>query len=95
MVFVICNDIFFVSFHLWCSDDWGKTIAAFLVRNAMYVPVRLAAIVASVLTFYFSLAKETQGLDVAAGNFNIKLVRVGCLLAVGFLQVGLLFSYSF
>jgi translocating chain-associated membrane protein 1 len=66
----------------------------FFVHNAIYVPVRLTAIVASVLTFHFGLAKEQQGLDPAAGNFNVQFVRVGCLVAVGALQAWLLWTFT-
>lgn len=66
---------------------------AFFVRNVTFVPVRLSAIVASVLTFYFGLAKEKQGWDLATGNFNTQVFRISCLVGIALLQAWMLWNF--
>jgi translocating chain-associated membrane protein 1 len=86
---MIIKDIFWFSF---CSLLCANTV--FFVSNALYVPVRLITIVASVLTFHFGLAKEKQGLDAANGNYNVQFVRVSCLVSVCALQAWLLWTFT-
>ncbi|CAG0914084.1 unnamed protein product [Notodromas monacha] len=74
----------------------GKQVAArkaFMVRNVVYVPVRILAIVASVSVFIFKLAKEKQGFDFATGNFNTQLIRLNCAISMFFSQSWLLWNY--
>jgi translocating chain-associated membrane protein 1 len=62
--------------------------AGYLVSDVVFVLARLASIILSVLTFWYGLSlSDTQGLDLATGNFNIPPVRLFALAAVCLLQV--------
>lgn len=68
--------------------------AGYLVSDVVFVLARLASIILSVLTFWYGLSlSETQGLDVASGNFNIPAVRLFALGAVCLLQAYLMFHF--
>ncbi|XP_046382519.1 translocating chain-associated membrane protein 1-like 1 [Ischnura elegans] len=64
----------------------------FMVANGVFILVRLATIILSVLTFWYGLALGTPGLDVSAGNFNTQLVRINALAAVCLLQAWLMWN---
>ncbi|XP_071441950.1 translocating chain-associated membrane protein 1 [Hetaerina americana] len=64
----------------------------FMVANGVFILVRLASIVLSVLTFWYGLALGAPGLDVSAGNFNTQLVRINALAAVCLLQAWLMWN---
>ncbi|XP_054268771.1 translocating chain-associated membrane protein 1 isoform X2 [Macrosteles quadrilineatus] len=68
--------------------------AGYLVSDVFFVLARLASIILSVLTFWYGLSlSDTQGLDLADGNFNIPPIRLFALGAVCLLQAYLMFHF--
>merc|ERR1711887_214065 len=68
----------------------------FKLGDFLFVMVRFASVILSVLTFWYGLAKapqETQVLDIKAGNFNTGLIRLNCLIFVCALQAFLMYKF--
>lgn len=68
---------------------------AFAVFNALFVVARLLSITLGILTFWYGLplAASSGSLDVAAGNFNVQIVRINCLVAICLLQAKLMWTF--
>uniref|UniRef100_A0A0K8R590 TLC domain-containing protein n=1 Tax=Ixodes ricinus TaxID=34613 RepID=A0A0K8R590_IXORI len=68
----------------------------FTVWNVVFVLVRLASIMLSVLTFWYGLAQQ-ENLDLpfgmATGNFNTKVIRINCIVAVCLLQAWMMWHF--
>lgn len=72
----------------------NENTVGFMIANVMFVIMRLGSIILSVLTFWYGLAlSDTQGLDIATGNFNIPLIRIAALVAVCTLQAWLMWNF--
>jgi translocating chain-associated membrane protein 1 len=68
--------------------------AGYLVANAVFVFVRLASTILSVLTFWYGLPlSDNQGLDIESGNFNTVVIRTAALLAVCLPQAWLVWNF--
>uniref|UniRef100_A0A1W7R9H0 Translocating chain-associated membrane protein 1 n=1 Tax=Hadrurus spadix TaxID=141984 RepID=A0A1W7R9H0_9SCOR len=91
--FVEC--IFHVSRLLYFAEKSKASSYGFLVWNVLFVFVRLASIILSVLVFWYGLAtNESSGkIDIASGSFNTSLVRVNCLVAVCLLQAWMMWNF--
>ena len=68
---------------------------AFSIFNALFVVSRLLSITLGILTFWYGLplAASANGLDAAAGNFNVQIVRINCLVAICLLQAKLMWTF--
>lgn len=68
----------------------------YAVWNVLFVLVRLASISLSVLTFWYGLAQQENPalpIGLATGNFNTKLIRVNCIVAVCLLQAWMMWHF--
>ncbi|KAH7968203.1 hypothetical protein HPB52_006880 [Rhipicephalus sanguineus] len=73
------------------ASDYG-----YAVWNVLFVLVRLASITLSVLTFWYGLAQQENAalpIGLATGNFNTKLIRVNCTVAVCLLQAWMMWNF--
>ncbi|KAH6935066.1 hypothetical protein HPB50_003312 [Hyalomma asiaticum] len=73
------------------ASDYG-----YAVWNVLFVLVRLASITLSVLTFWYGLAQQENAalpIGLATGNFNTKLIRVNCTIAVCLLQAWMMWNF--
>lgn len=66
-----------------------------MVWNILFVLIRLGSITLSVLTFWYGLALQpsTNMMDIITGNFNTKLIRINCLVAVCLLQAWMMWNF--
>ncbi|XP_065296599.1 translocating chain-associated membrane protein 1 isoform X1 [Dermacentor albipictus] len=73
------------------AADYG-----YAVWNVLFVLVRLASITLSVLTFWYGLAQQENAalpIGLVTGNFNTKLIRVNCTVAVCLLQAWMMWNF--
>uniref|UniRef100_A0A023FM65 Protein transporter of the tram translocating chain-associating membrane superfamily n=3 Tax=Amblyomma TaxID=6942 RepID=A0A023FM65_AMBCJ len=73
------------------AADYG-----YAVWNVLFVLVRLASITLSVLTFWYGLAQHENAalpIGLSTGNFNTKLIRVNCIVAVCLLQAWMMWNF--
>lgn len=85
-------------FHLarliYFSDKLSMANHGFMVYNFVFVAVRLASITLAVLTFWYGLQLSSQEtLDIPAGNFNIKSIRILCLMAVCLVEAWMMWNF--
>ncbi|VDM52363.1 unnamed protein product [Angiostrongylus costaricensis] len=67
----------------------------FNVWNLVFLIVRLASSVLTVMTFWYGLRQsESPYIDVATGNYNTTYVRLNCLLVVLSLQLFQLWNFT-
>jgi|UniRef100_A0A914DER9 translocating chain-associated membrane protein 1 len=67
---------------------------AFKLWNAIFVIVRFASVVLSVLTLWYGFrSNETPVIDFATGNFNTSLIRINSLIIVVGLQIFMLWNF--
>uniref|UniRef100_A0A4W3GK10 Translocating chain-associated membrane protein n=1 Tax=Callorhinchus milii TaxID=7868 RepID=A0A4W3GK10_CALMI len=84
--------LFHISRLFYFSDE--KKEKGFTVWALLFVVTRLLTLSLSVLTFGFGLAgAENQGLDLAAGNFNILAVRISALTCICLTQAYMMWKF--
>lgn len=86
--------VFHLARLIYFADKVEIANTVFMVFNVLFVLVRLGTITLAVLTFWYGLQQTGQeSLDIAAGNFNTKLVRINCLAATCLLQAWMMWNF--
>ncbi|VDM65171.1 unnamed protein product [Strongylus vulgaris] len=71
------------------------SFSRFTIWNIVFLIVRLASSVLTVMTFWYGLRQsETAYIDITSGNYNTTYVRLNCLLAVLSLQLFQLWNFT-
>ncbi|KJH52254.1 Longevity-assurance protein [Dictyocaulus viviparus] len=79
--------------HFLEKKDMAKN--GFNIWNLVFLIVRLASSVLTVMTFWYGLRQsESAYIDIEAGNYNTTYVRLNCLLVVLFLQLFQLWNFT-
>ncbi|VDO26008.1 unnamed protein product [Haemonchus placei] len=79
--------------HFLEKKDIAKN--GFTLWNVVFLIVRLASSVLTVMTFWYGLRQsESAYIDVASGNYNTAYVRLNCLLVVLSLQLIQLWNFT-
>lgn len=88
------ESVFHLARLIYFADKVEIANSVFMVFNVLFVLVRLGTITLAVLTFWYGLQQTSQdNLDIAAGNFNTKLVRINCLAATCLLQAWMMWNF--
>jgi translocating chain-associated membrane protein 1 len=91
----ISQTFFHLGRILYFSGKIKSTSTAFKGWNVLFVIVRFATLVISVLTLWYGLrSHETPYIDFANGNFNTHVIRLNSLLIIVGVQLYMLFNYS-
>jgi len=87
--------LFHLSRLFYFADKPQISGVGFKIWNILFVLARLGSVVLSVLTFWFGLSpSSTDKVSVVEGNFNTPLIRVNVLVAVGLLQIWMMWNFS-
>ncbi|XP_060573624.1 translocating chain-associated membrane protein 1-like isoform X1 [Ruditapes philippinarum] len=90
----IVESVFHLARLVYFADKLDIANHCFMVFNVLFVLVRLGTITLAVLTFWYGLQQSSQdSIDVAAGNFNTRLVRITCLTATCLLQAWMMWNF--
>ncbi|KAH7729387.1 translocating chain-associating membrane protein [Aphelenchoides avenae] len=91
----ISQAAFHLSRLLYFTGKVQDSATAFKAWNFLFVTVRFATLVISVLTLWYGLrSHETPYIDVVSGNFNTHVIRLNSLLVVVAVQLYMLFNFS-
>lgn len=98
MICLVIHYVAELTFHiarlLYFSEKTELSEPCFTLWAILFLMVRLTTISLTTLTVWFGLGKvESQGLDIANGNFNSPLSRLTILAAVCLFQAWLIFNF--
>ncbi|KAL5013825.1 hypothetical protein ScPMuIL_008095 [Solemya velum] len=86
--------VFHLARLLYFADKSELANTVFMVFNVLFVLVRLGIIILGVLTFWYGLDQTNQiYIDTETGNFNTRLVRINCLMALCLLQAWMMWNF--
>lgn len=86
--------VFHLSRLLYFTGKIKKASSAFKAWNVLFIVIRFAIVLVSVLTLWYGLrASETPFVDVPNGNYNTQLVRLNVLVLIVLVQLYMLFNY--
>ncbi|XP_064596873.1 translocating chain-associated membrane protein 1-like 1 [Liolophura sinensis] len=86
--------VFHTSRLLYFAEKSDLAATGFMVWNVLFVLVRLGTITLAVLTFWYGLEQTSvDKLNIPAGNFNTKVVRINSLAALCLLQAWMMWNF--
>uniref|UniRef100_A0A915D0T0 TLC domain-containing protein n=1 Tax=Ditylenchus dipsaci TaxID=166011 RepID=A0A915D0T0_9BILA len=87
--------IFHFSRLLYFTGKIKHASTAFKPWNVIFVLIRFATVLVSVLTLWYGLrSHETPFIDIVNGNWNTHIVRLNTLLVIVLVQLYMLFNFS-
>ncbi|XP_064652985.1 translocating chain-associated membrane protein 1-like 1 isoform X2 [Lineus longissimus] len=79
---------------LYFAEKTDLANTGFMIFNALFVLIRLATITIAILTFWYGLKQSEQAkINFQTGNFNTRVVRIGCLAALCLMQAWMMWQF--
>ncbi|KAI1706289.1 TLC domain-containing protein [Ditylenchus destructor] len=90
----VSQSVFHLSRLLYFTGKVKKASTAFKAWNGIFVIIRFAIVLVSVLTLWYGLrSHETPFIDVPNGNWNTQVVRLNTLVVIVLVQLYMLFNF--